>query len=192
MRRVVRLSVLWALLSLTAVLGVVVALGSGASPGGPASAESTGTGASPAPAPPEVPYPYATSTRVGPWGFATRHSTDYVAWRFFQRDVPFSSTMSGPNGKIGHFGDPGGWPATAVAIGFRVDAAPKVGAVAQWRAGEQGAGRAGHVAYVERVNADGSVVVSEFDWTVEHGYSQRGQDGTPPVHAPRYIHIQDR
>jgi surface antigen len=129
---------------------------------------------------------------VGPWGFYTRHCTDYVAWRFFERDVAFSADMSGPNGKAGHFGAPGTWAANAAAIGFKVDNAPKAGSIAQWAGGEQGSTSAGHVAYVDRVNPDGSVVISEFDWSVEHGYSQRGQPGTTSVRAPRYIHIQDQ
>ena len=136
-----------------------------------------------------TPYPYATAARIGPWGFPTRFSTDYVAWRFFERDVPFSSRMTGPNGKTGHFTDPGSWDRNAADIGFRVDTSPKVGAIAQWKPGEQGAGPTGHVAYVDQVNADGSVVISEFDLTVKHGYSQRGGAGTPPVRAPRYIHV---
>ena len=163
-----------------AAVGTVVAPAEPAAP----TARPTGTA-------PEVSYPYLTATRVGSWGFYTRHSTDYVAWRFFCRDVDFSSRMTGPNGKIANFGDPGSWAANAADIGFRVDGIPGPGSIAQWAAGEQGATGAGHVAYVERVNADGSVVISEFDWSVEHGYSQRGQSGTPAVRAPRYIHIRD-
>ena len=178
---------MWALLFASAVLAIVVAVGTVAAPAEPAAPTASATPV----APPEVPYPYATSTRVGPWGFYTRHCTDYIAWRFFQRDVDFSSRMAGPNGKTGNFGDPGAWAANAADIGFKVDGAPRAGSIAQWAGGEQGATSAGHVAYVESVNSDGSVVLSEFDWSVEHGYSQRGQSGTPPVRAPRYIHIRD-
>ena len=179
-------SVLWALLAAIAGVGVVAALATSATPEPRAL-----TVAAEAVAPAEVPYPYAIATRVGPWGFYTRHSTDYVAWRFFQRDVAFSATMSGPNGKTGQFGDARTWAANATAVGFKVDDAPRVGSIAHWAGDEQGASTSGHVAYVERVNADGSVVVSEFDWSVRHGYSQRGQVGTTSVRAPRYIHIQD-
>ncbi len=62
----------------------------------------------------------------------------------------------------------------------------RAGAIAQWSAGEQGERGAGHVAYVDRVNTDGTVVVSEFDWDGEFRYSQR-----PTVRASRYIHVQD-
>ena len=167
------------------VLAVVVALGAAASPGGPP-ARVASTAPALAAEPVAPPYPYAIVGRIGPWGFPTRYATDYVAWRLFERDVAFSSDTSGPAGKKGHFGEPAGWATTAAAIGFRVDGVPEPGAIAHWRAGEQDAGQAGHVAYVERVNPDGSVVVSEFDWITEHEYSERAS-----VRAPRYIHVQD-
>jgi surface antigen len=134
----------------------------------------------------EPDYPYDSTTRVGPWGFTTRHAADYVAWRFFQRDVTFHATMGGPKPAAGRFGDPAGWAAHATTIGFRVDAVPHAGVPLGDGAGEQGAGGAGHVAYVERVNPDGSVVVAEFDWSVPNGLSRRDA-----VRAPRYIHVQD-
>ena len=81
---------------------------------------------------------------------------------------------------------PATWASHAAGIGFTVDRVPRAGAIAQCNAGEQGAGGAGHVAYVERVNPNGSVVVSELDWSVEYGYSQRTL-----THAPRDIHIRD-
>ena len=166
-----------------ATLAVVVALVRAATPAAPTA---TVTGSVAATAAAESAYPYEGTTRIGPWGFTTRHATDYVAWRFFERDVTFSATMHGPNATTGRFGDPATWAASAAAIGFKVDAVARAGAIAQWNAGEQGAGGAGHVAYVERVNPDGSVVVSELDWAGDYGYSQRTL-----VRAPRYIHIQD-
>lgn len=187
MGRFTRWSIFWALLASIALVGVAAALGTGAA----AAPRAVPAAAAEELAPPETPYPYAVATRLGPWGFKTRHSTDYVAWRLFQRDVAFSANMSGPNGKTGRFGDAGTWAANATVIGFKVDDAPRVGSIAHWAAGEQGASGSGHVAYVERVNADGSVVVSEFDWSVQYGHSQRGQLGTTSVRAPRYVHIQD-
>lgn len=187
MGRVTWRSLLWSSsLCAASVLAVVVALGAAASPGAPPARVASTAAAAATVEPVAPPYPYAVAGRIGPWGFPTRYATDYVAWRLFERDVAFSSDVTGPAGRKGHFGEPGTWAATAAGIGFSVDEVPQVGAIAHWRAGEQGAGRAGHVAYVERVNADGSVVVSEFDWSGEHAYSQR-----ETVRAPRYIHVQD-
>ena len=182
----------WGALGWEVTVAVVTVLGVAVLPASPASRSVHATAvAAPAETAAPVPYPYETATRVGPWGFSTRHATDYVAWRFFERDVAFTSTMSGPNGRTGRFADPGTWAASATAMGFRVDSVARPGSVAHWNAGEDAAKGAGHVAYVERVNPDGSVVVSEFDRSVPFGYSQRGQAGTSPVRAPRYIHVQD-
>jgi LysM repeat protein len=56
-------------------------------------------------------------------------------------------------------GDAGYWYANAAAQGYSVGATPKVGAImVTWESW------AGHVAYVESVNADGSWTVSEMNW----------------------------
>ena len=56
-------------------------------------------------------------------------------------------------------GDAGYWYANAAAQGYPVGATPKVGAImVTWESW------AGHVAYVEAVNPDGSWMVSEMNW----------------------------
>ena len=56
-------------------------------------------------------------------------------------------------------GDAGFWYANASAQGYPVGPTPKVGAImVTWESW------AGHVAYVEAVNSDGSWVVSEMNW----------------------------
>ena len=56
-------------------------------------------------------------------------------------------------------GDAGYWYQNAAAQGYSVGATPKVGAImVTWESW------AGHVAYVEAVNPDGSWVVSEMNW----------------------------
>ena len=184
LRRAGPSSVVWrAVLCGVAALAVAVALARVMTPAAPSA---TVTHAVPGPSGSDSVYPYESTTRIGPWGFTTRHAPDYVAWRFFERDVTFSATMPGPNGTAARFGEPATWATHAASLGFKVDTVARAGAIAQWNAGEQGAGGAGHVAYVERVNPDGTVVVSELNWSGEYGYSQRTL-----VRAPRYIHIQD-
>jgi surface antigen len=176
-----------------AAVTIIVPLTLGTLPGAGAGPDPAQAAASASPAAsPETTYPYAIASRVGPWGFPTRHSTDYVAWRLYERDVVFHKTMRGPNGKTGDFGAPGEWAANALKTGFSVDQSPKAGSIAQWNAGEGGAGRTGHVAYVEQVYVDGSVLISEFDWSGGYEYSERGQAGNAAVRAPRYIHIDDQ
>lgn len=130
-------------------------------------------------------YPYTVANQVDRWGFYTRNCTSYVAWRMERNGVAFSNTMVGPNGTRGQWGNANNWDDNARRIGYRVDGSPAVGAIAQWNEYEGGAGGYGHVAYVERVNSDGSVYVSEYNFGVAYGYSER------TVRPPRFIHVKD-
>src|SRR5688500_3677315 len=67
-----------------ATVAAVVALARAVTPAAPTA---TVTHAASATAATESVYPYESTTRIGPWGFTTRHAADYVAWRFFERDV---------------------------------------------------------------------------------------------------------
>jgi len=133
-------------------------------------------------------YPAAlansTPDTVDPWGFYSRECTSYVAWRM-NRDsgttaapYAFTDTMDG-----GFWGNASNWDANAAALGFVVNTTPSVGAIAQWHANEGSAGSLGHVAYVESVNPDNSVNVSNYNADVTNGYSEF------TITAPRYIHI---
>jgi surface antigen len=48
--------------------------------------------------------------------------------------------------------------------GAYVDTTPQVGDIAQWDAGRNGAGSAGHVAYVTAVNTNGTITITEYNW----------------------------
>jgi uncharacterized protein (TIGR03437 family) len=126
------------------------------------------------------------SNTVDRYSFYYRECASFVAWRM-NRDAGtidpsrpwFTDGMSG-----GHWGNAGNWSANASALGYRVDNTPSVGAVAQWNANECGGCTIGHVAYVEMINGDGSVNVSEYNFRVDHGYDFRSN-----ITPPRYIHI---
>ena len=65
-------------------------------------------------------------------------------------------------------GDAGYWYANAAAQGYAVGSTPKVGSImVTWESW------AGHVAYVEAVNPDGSWVVSEMNWVAFDVIDQR-------------------
>ena len=119
------------------------------------------------------------------WGFFNRECTSYVAWKMNQdagttsRPYFFSNSMRG-----GQWGNAGNWDSNAPKIGFLVDNHPAVGAIAQWEAADLKSGPGGHVAYVEAVNADGSVNVSEFNYHLNHNFDIRNT-----VRPPRFIHI---
>lgn len=85
-----------------------------------------------------------------------------------------------------HFGDGGRWADSAAALGYWVDRTPRVGDVMVFAPGQEGASKTyGHVAIVEKVNRDGSVVTSEC------GASYGGRPFSRTfanVHDFRYIH----
>jgi LysM repeat protein len=65
-------------------------------------------------------------------------------------------------------GDAGWWYANAASQGYSVGSTPKVGAImVTWESW------AGHVAYVEAVNPDGSWMVSEMNWVAFDVIDQR-------------------
>jgi len=137
-------------------------------------------------------YPYKDSTpdEVDPWNFYTRECTSFVAWRMNRdsdtRNAPYYFTNNMLNG---HWGNAGTWDDNAISLGFIVNDIPEVGAIGHWNAGEPGASvDCGHVAYVENVNADNTVDISEYNWVVsgEPDYAYHTRSNISP---PRFIHL---
>ncbi|QIR38854.1 BPSL0067 family protein [Tolypothrix sp. PCC 7910] len=60
-----------------------------------------------------------------------------------------------------------------------------------WDANQGGAGSVGHVAFVERVNANGSFVISEFNWNYGDGKfnSRTINPGTSAFNTAKFIHL---
>ncbi len=92
---------------------------------------------------------------VDPWGLYTRECVSYVAWKIAStgRYVP-------------HFGGAGNaneWQSTAARHGISSGSTPKAGAAAVMNIGYYG-----HVMYVESVNGDGTITISDYN---------RGWDG---------------
>lgn len=88
---------------------------------------------------------------VDPWGLFTRECVSYVAWKIHStgRYVP-------------HFGGAGNanqWPSTAARHGISSGSTPKAGAAAVMSVGTYG-----HVMYVESVNGDGTITVSDYNF----------------------------
>ena len=88
---------------------------------------------------------------VDPWGLYTRECVSYVAWKIHStgRYVP-------------HFGGAGNanqWPSTAARYGISSGSTPKAGAAAVMNIGYYG-----HVMYVESVNGDGTITVSDYNF----------------------------
>ncbi|MDU6093184.1 MAG: CHAP domain-containing protein, partial [Staphylococcus lugdunensis] len=66
------------------------------------------------------------------------------------------------------WGDARNWAGQASSAGFKVDHSPKEGSIMQTTNGPYG-----HVAYVERVNKDGSIFISEMNWIAPYIVSTR-------------------
>lgn len=126
-------------------------------------------------------YPYANRdpAELDERGFYYRQCTSFVAWRMSHRG-PFDNYMNG-----GHWYHARNWADNAQQLGFTVDNTPAPGAIAHWYAGEAGAKELGHVAFVESVNADGTVNVEEYNGLTPLAYSRA------TLRAPRYIHVYD-
>lgn len=87
---------------------------------------------------------------VDPWGLYTRECVSYAAWKVYStgRYVP-------------HFGGRGNanqWPSTVAGYGITSGSTPVAGSVAMWPIGYYG-----HVMYVESVNGDGTITVSDYN-----------------------------
>ncbi|GAA3954645.1 hypothetical protein GCM10023085_41390 [Actinomadura viridis] len=111
-------------------------------------------------------YPYKTDSwsQADPWLFYKRECVSWAAWRIRQRlGVDFTNSYRGV-----HWGNANNWDNAARSAGVRVDGTPKVGSIAQWNAGTYG-----HVAYVARVNSDGTVLLEEYNKGGTHNYQTR-------------------
>lgn len=98
-------------------------------------------------------YDYSKST-TSPRGYGWRNCTDWVAFKI-QSYLGYS-----PRG----LGNGNEWDDRAAGQGFRTTNQPEAGHAAVWNGGSYG-----HVAFVESVNKDGTVNVSEYN---------RGMNGT--------------
>jgi surface antigen len=102
---------------------------------------------------------------VDEWGFCYRECTSYVAWKLnaSANGTFFTNRMGG-----GRWGNASNWASNARDLGYTVNSSPSVGSIAWFSYG--------HVAYVERVNSNGTVEVSEYNYhtrTAPHTYGRR-------------------
>ena len=111
-------------------------------------------------------------------GFFQGQCTSWVAFRLGQRNgLGFSNWYTGR-----HWGNASEWAKVAKDMGRKPDKVPSVGAVAWFKRG--------HVAYVEQVNADGTIVISEMNFDGHNGF--RLSTVSPGYGWPdRFIHLAD-
>lgn len=88
---------------------------------------------------------------VDPWGMYSRQCVSYTAWKVYQK-----------NGYMPYWGGVGNanqWPGNARAAGIPVSTTPRAGSV-----GIVMAGQYGHSVWVESVNGDGTINISQYNY----------------------------
>jgi surface antigen len=94
---------------------------------------------------------------IDPWGLYTRECVSYAAWKVH------STGRFVPN--FGGRGNANQWPSTVAAYGIGSGSTPRAGSVAMWPIGYYG-----HVMYVEAVNGDGTITVSDYNLNWDGNY----------------------
>lgn len=87
---------------------------------------------------------------VDPWGMYARQCVSYTAWKVYQK-----------NGYMPYWGGVGNanqWPGNADAAGIPRGSTPRAGSVGVLLAGQYG-----HVVWVESVNSDGTINISQYN-----------------------------
>lgn len=91
----------------------------------------------------------ALSYGIDPWGYGCRQCVSYTAWKVLQK-----------SGKAAmYWGNAKQWPASAKARGYKTGTTPKKGSV-----GVMTTGYYGHVVWVESVNGNGTINISQYNY----------------------------
>lgn len=113
-----------------------------------------------------VGYPCWSAGCVDPWGLYYRECVSYVAWK-----------LSSQGKGVRHLSGAGHayqWPSTTrnyTSQSYGTN--PKAGDAVVIPAGVQGIPWTGHIMYVEAVNSDGSIIISEYNFAGDGRYSER-------------------
>jgi surface antigen len=102
---------------------------------------------------------------LSPLNYYYRECVDFVAWRLNRDAGATSAPFRWVWSNLAQ-GSAYSWKRAWESHGWPTGTTPEVGAVA-WTPGGN------HVAYVSGVLSDGSVVLEEYNYSVDHGYSQR-------------------
>lgn len=104
------------------------------------------------------------------------YTAGQCTWYVFDKRAKDGHTIST------FWGDAKNWEGQASSNGFKVDRHPTRGSILQTVNGPFG-----HVAYVEKVNIDGSILISEMNWIGEYIVSSRTISASE-VSSYNYIH----
>jgi surface antigen len=118
-------------------------------------------------------YPNQTpSSAGGYWGCDEPQDNTLDNWGMYNREcVSYTAfKVAQTYGYMPYWGGSGmanEWPADAEAAGITVSSVPKVHSVAIWDVGPDG-----HAMWVEAVNSDGSIFVSQYNYSYNGTYSE--------------------
>ncbi len=107
---------------------------------------------------------------IDPWGMCYRQCVSYAAWKV--------NRVHGYD--INFWGDAKNWDNRALAAGLAVDGSPRAGDIAV-----SDAGAWGHVMYVESVNGNGTINISQYNVSLTGTYST----ATISAGALKFIHF---
>lgn len=110
------------------------------------------------------------------WGLYNRECVSYAAFKVYQAygSMPY----------WGGRGNANEWPGNARAAGIPVDSHPTPGSVAIWDVGAYG-----HAMWVEAVNANGSILVSQYNYSYDGRYSEMTVSASQAA-TFHYIHFK--
>lgn len=96
---------------------------------------------------------------IDAWGMYNRECVSYTAWKVYETfgHMPY----------WGGFGNANQWPGNARAASIPTGSTPRVNSVAVWNVGYYG-----HVMWVEAVNDDGSIWISQYNYDYNGTYSE--------------------
>lgn len=114
------------------------------------------------------------------WGSGNGYIYGFCTWHVAQRRIAAGNPL--PT----NLGNASSWYRNAIANGMPVGETPKVGAVL-WHVNTSIAGGLGHVGYVERVNDDGTILVSDMNYPYWGRISYR--EPIPPSEFGNYRFI---
>ena len=91
----------------------------------------------------------ALSYGIDPWGYGCRQCVSYTAWKVLQK-----------TGKTAlYWGNAKDWPKSAKRVGYKTGTMPKAKSV-----GVMTSGPYGHVVWVEKVNSNGTINISQYNY----------------------------
>ncbi len=102
---------------------------------------------------------YPLDNTIDNWGMYNRECVSYTAWKVY--------STYGYMPYWGGVGNANQWPGNAARAGIPTGSTPRVGSVAVWNVGYYG-----HVMWVEAVNSDGSIWISQFNYDFRGNYSE--------------------